>query len=104
MVSPVDLSYEVTGEGPPLYMVHGIGSRKLTWGGLVPELSKHYYCVAMDTIGDLGRSYPKDGDPKNGPKNEAEMAEWAHAVTECYCIVSRDRQCNTQTFLLMNLI
>ena len=50
-LSPVDLSYEVTGEGPPLYMVHGIGSRKLTWGGLVPELSKHFTCVTSDLRG-----------------------------------------------------
>ena len=51
MTQPVDLSYEITGQGPPLYMVHGIGSRKATWAGLVPELSKRYTCVTSDLRG-----------------------------------------------------
>lgn len=51
MPEPVDLSYEITGSGPALYMVHGIGSRKLTWNGLVPDLAKHFTCVTCDLRG-----------------------------------------------------
>jgi 3-oxoadipate enol-lactonase len=31
--------------------VHGIGSRKTTWDGLVPELEKHFTCVRYDLRG-----------------------------------------------------
>lgn len=51
MTEAVDLSYEITGDGPPLYMVHGIGSRKATWGGLVPNLASHFTCVTSDLRG-----------------------------------------------------
>ena len=47
----VDLSYAITGSGPALYLVHGIGSRKATWNGLVPALSKQYTCVTCDLRG-----------------------------------------------------
>jgi pimeloyl-ACP methyl ester carboxylesterase len=32
-MAAVAVDYRVQGEGPPLYMVHGIGSRKVTWDG-----------------------------------------------------------------------
>jgi len=51
MTEPIEVSYEITGEGPPLYMVHGIGSRKGTWAGLVPELAEHFTCVTYDLRG-----------------------------------------------------
>ena len=50
-MSAVDVSYRVEGNGPPLYMVHGIGSRKVTWDGLIPELKNHFTCVSYDLRG-----------------------------------------------------
>jgi len=50
-MAAIDVSYSVTGEGPALYMVHGIGSRKVTWDALVPELSEHFTCVTYDLRG-----------------------------------------------------
>lgn len=47
----VDCAYEVHGEGPALYLVHGIGSRKTTWNALLPELTNHFTCVTMDLRG-----------------------------------------------------
>ena len=47
----VDVAHTVTGEGPPLYLVHGIGSRKSTWDALLPVLSEHFTCVAYDLRG-----------------------------------------------------
>ena len=41
----------VEGEGPPLYMVHGIGSRRATWDGLVPALARDFTCVRYDLRG-----------------------------------------------------
>jgi len=47
----VEVSHEVSGGGPPLYMVHGIGSRKVTWDGLLPVLEPHFTCVRFDLRG-----------------------------------------------------
>jgi len=47
----VDVSYEITGQGPALYMVHGIGSRKTTWSPLVEALKADFTCVCYDLRG-----------------------------------------------------
>jgi len=50
-MTAVDVSYSVAGEGPPLYMVHGIGSRRITWDKLVAELQRDFTCVSYDLRG-----------------------------------------------------
>ena len=50
-MTAIDVSYTVSGEGPPLYMVHGIGSRRVTWDGLLPGLEEHFTCVRYDLRG-----------------------------------------------------
>ncbi|CAB9511195.1 Alpha beta hydrolase fold [Seminavis robusta] len=68
---------------PKLVFFHGISTNSLMFGDwLFPELSKQYFCIAIDTIGDLGRSCPRDGDPSNGPGNEQEMADWVMEVLD----------------------
>ena len=50
-MSAIDVAYTVEGKGPPLYMVHGIGSRRAAWAGLVPALAGHFTCVRYDLRG-----------------------------------------------------
>ena len=50
-MSAIEVSYAVEGEGPPLYMVHGIGSRKAGWSQLVPHLVDAFTCVTYDLRG-----------------------------------------------------
>ena len=50
-MTAIDVSYEVSGAGPPLYMVHGIGSRKVTWDGILDALEPHFTCVRYDLRG-----------------------------------------------------
>ena len=47
----IDVAYTIEGEGPPLYMVHGIGSRRATWTGLAPSLAREFTCVSYDLRG-----------------------------------------------------
>jgi len=47
----VDVAYSVEGSGPPLYMVHGIGSRRATWDALVEDLKSDFTCVSYDLRG-----------------------------------------------------
>ena len=47
----IDVACAIEGDGPPLYMVHGIGSRRATWTGLVPALAGDFTCVSYDLRG-----------------------------------------------------
>ena len=50
-MSSIDVAYDVLGAGPPLYMVHGIGSRITTWQTLTEILSTDFTCVSYDLRG-----------------------------------------------------
>ena len=50
-MSAVDVAYWVEGEGPALYMVHGIGSRHVTWDACVAALKDSFTCVTIDLRG-----------------------------------------------------
>ena len=50
-MSAVDVAYTIEGAGPPLYMVHGIGSRRVTWSKLVAELKADFTCVSFNLRG-----------------------------------------------------
>ena len=51
----IDVYYEITGEGEPLLLIHGLGSGMQTWQMQVPVLSKYYKVVTFDLRGH-GRS------------------------------------------------
>jgi len=51
----IDIYYEITGEGEPLLLIHGLGSGMQTWQMQVPVLSKYYKVVTFDLRGH-GRS------------------------------------------------
>jgi len=78
-------------QNPPICFFHGISSCSLMFGEwLIPRLaSSGYYCIAIDTIGDLGRSCPKDNNPKNGPKTEEEFGDWALQIFQSLNLVKR---------------
>jgi 3-oxoadipate enol-lactonase len=50
-VSAVEVSYQITGQGPALYLVHGIGARKTTWNELVDGLKDQFTCITYDLRG-----------------------------------------------------
>ena len=50
-MSSVEVAYSIVGAGPPLYMVHGIGSRKGTWEALIKDLRTDFTCVSFDLRG-----------------------------------------------------
>jgi len=50
-MTAIDVSYRIAGSGPPLYMVHGIGSRKTTWDKLIAGLKDDFTCVSYDLRG-----------------------------------------------------
>jgi pimeloyl-ACP methyl ester carboxylesterase len=50
-MTAVDVSYRISGQGPALYLVHGIGSRKTTWDELIDGLDDRFTCVSYDLRG-----------------------------------------------------
>lgn len=50
-MAAIDVAYRVEGGGPPLYMVHGIGSRAVMWDSIIPALKDKFTCVSFDLRG-----------------------------------------------------
>jgi pimeloyl-ACP methyl ester carboxylesterase len=47
----IDCAYSIEGEGPALFMVHGVGGRRQGWAGLVDRLKAEYRCISYDLRG-----------------------------------------------------
>ncbi|MFC3771771.1 alpha/beta fold hydrolase [Paenibacillus sp. GCM10012303] len=46
---------------PPLLLFHGVGDNSaVMWALNIRELSRHFYCIAVDTIGGPGKSVPNE--------------------------------------------
>lgn len=50
-MSAVEVACRQQGSGPPLYMVHGIGSRKEHWNPLIEVFAESFTCVSYDLRG-----------------------------------------------------
>ena len=51
MSEPIRSAFSVEGEGPPLFLIHGIGASRHSWDGLVALLNRSYRCIAYDLRG-----------------------------------------------------
>jgi 3-oxoadipate enol-lactonase len=51
MPNPIACAYTVTGRGPPVFMVHGIGARRATWDGLVERMKDDFTCITYELRG-----------------------------------------------------
>jgi len=57
-MSAVDVSYRIEGQGPALYLVHGIGARKTTWDQIIEGLKDRFTCISYDLRGHGQSSIP----------------------------------------------
>lgn len=60
MTEAMDCEYTVQGEGPPLFLIHGIGAARNTWARALPVLTPHFTVVTYDLRGH-GTSPMPDG-------------------------------------------
>jgi pimeloyl-ACP methyl ester carboxylesterase len=60
-VNGLDVAYERAGSGPPLVLLHGIGSNKRSWRYQLAQLSDEFTVVAWDAPGFGGSSDPPAG-------------------------------------------
>ena len=61
MTQSIDCTYSVEGEGPPLFLIHGIGAARDTWRYAIPILTQHFTVVSYDLRGH-GTSPLPDGE------------------------------------------
>lgn len=69
-------------EGDVLILVHAMGLNSLTWTFNVKSWAKDYRVIALDTIGDQGKSVVRRDWPKTGE----EYADWMLDITESLSI------------------
>ena len=50
-MSVIDCVHSIEGSGPPIFMVHGIGSRRSGWDGVVASLKDDFTCISYDLRG-----------------------------------------------------
>ncbi len=60
MTTPLDCEFSIDGDGPPLFLIHGIGAQRDTWRFLLPSLAERYTVVSYDLRGH-GSSPMPDG-------------------------------------------
>lgn len=51
MTKAIDCAYTVEGQGPALFLIHGIGARKTGWTKLVEQLKGDFTCISYDLRG-----------------------------------------------------
>lgn len=48
---PVACAYDIVGQGPALFLIHGIGARRSVWDKVVEELKGDFTCITYDLRG-----------------------------------------------------
>jgi pimeloyl-ACP methyl ester carboxylesterase len=54
-IGEIQINYEIYGDGPPLFMILGLGQDIATWGFQISELSNHFKLIVFDNR-DSGKS------------------------------------------------
>jgi pimeloyl-ACP methyl ester carboxylesterase len=60
-INGIKIYYEIYGEGEPLVLLHGNGSSLAAFSSQIPELSKHFKVIAVDSRAQ-GRSTDSDAE------------------------------------------
>lgn len=59
MIEAIDCAYEVKGEGPAIFFIHGIGARRTAWNNIIDHLKNDYTCITYDLRGHGDSPLPK---------------------------------------------
>ena len=51
MNKPIDCVYTIDGQGPHLFLIHGIGARRSVWANVVAQLKERFTCISYDLRG-----------------------------------------------------
>ena len=59
MSEVIQCEYTIEGEGPPLFLIHGIGASRDGWRFIVPELRSEFTCITYDLRGHGASPLPR---------------------------------------------
>jgi len=76
---PIEISYLIGGNGPPLLLLHGFPQTKAIWSQVAPELAKYFTVVAADLRG-YGSSSKPHGKSDHSTYSKRSMAADQHAL------------------------
>jgi pimeloyl-ACP methyl ester carboxylesterase len=54
MTAPIRSDYSIVGNGPAVFLTHGVGARRQVWEGVVEKLAPHFRCISYDLRGHGG--------------------------------------------------
>ncbi|WP_428265191.1 alpha/beta fold hydrolase [Haliangium sp.] len=60
-INGTDIAYDDVGHGPPVLLIHGLGSNRASWRFQVPALAEHYRVIRLDLRGHGDSGRPRDG-------------------------------------------
>lgn len=86
----LNLAYTKTGEGPPLLLIHGWPFHKASYRFLVPELSKHHTCYALDLAGMGESEWTAETDLGFHGHVDRTLALADHLGLSSYAVVGHD--------------
>jgi pimeloyl-ACP methyl ester carboxylesterase len=72
----VQLNHHRSGTGPPLLLIHGIGSRWQMWEPVIPALTAHHDVIAVDLPGFGASPMPPPGTPPGVDSQVALVSEF----------------------------
>jgi pimeloyl-ACP methyl ester carboxylesterase len=72
----------MTGSGPPLLLLHGLGCDHRTWLPVLPQLSRHFTVIAPDLLGH-GRSAK--------PRTDYSIAGYANGMRDLLSVLGIDK-------------
>ncbi len=65
----------VTGNGPPLLLIHGLGSARTVWSAVVDDLAKDFTTIAVDLPGHGESDWPSPAPSNFSPAEHAEAVK-----------------------------
>ena len=51
MSTPIECKYSVEGNGPPIFLIHGIGAARDAWRFIVPKIRSNFTVITYDLRG-----------------------------------------------------
>jgi 3-oxoadipate enol-lactonase len=54
MALPIRSEYSIAGNGPAVFLTHGVGARRQVWDRIVEKLAPHFRCITYDLRGHGG--------------------------------------------------
>lgn len=76
---PIEISYLIGGNGPPLLLLHGFPQTKAIWSQIAPQLAREFTVVAADLRG-YGASSKPHGRPDHSTYSKRSIAADQHAL------------------------